>query len=253
MSLPQNSESSLPEPFSIDTAPTTLLADDQPAQQMALRAALRANFGEDNELGERFLTETVCNKSLAYYKQMYEEQRCGQAVQSLLKRHRVNATSSSFNVAPASENLSWSIHRHFIDLKIFVGKGLGLGGMMPRNHTLHTYEWELNVRQPERQFNTKFAKLGFDPVGCMLWIGRSPNAEDVWLAWAPNTALDRTEDEVPAGTSSGPTTMTEAHYRRVVMFLAHCIAGIRYRDALVSTDYPDVSNKSAFEEATNIM
>jgi hypothetical protein len=125
--------------------------------------------------------------------------------------------------------------------------------MMPNQHTLHTYEFELNVSRPDRQFTAKFAKLGFDPVGCMLWIGRSPNAEDVWLAWALNNALDGTEGDVTAGMSSGDSTMSEAHYRRVVMFLANCIAGICYRDAFVQDDYPDVSDKVAFLRVSNIM
>jgi hypothetical protein len=240
-------------PFAVDTAPDGLVADDQPAQQLALRAALRSEIGDADELGERFSTEKRHKKSLEFYQRLYEGKHSGVAAQSMLKRNRVNAITSSCNVAPDNLDLSWAIHRHFIDLKIFVGKGLGLGGMMPNQHTLHTYEFELNLRRPDRQFNTKFAQLGFDPVGCMLWIGRSPNAEDVWLAWAPNNALDGTEGDVTAGTCSGDTKMAEEHYRRAVMFLATCISEIRYRDALVEDEYPDVSDKIAFDLATNIM
>lgn len=244
---------SFTEPFSVDSAPQLLVADDQPAQQVALRAALRSEIGEGDELGERFSTAQRHKKSLEYYKRLYEGKLSNVAVQSMLKRNRVDATSSSFSVAPENVDLSWAIHRHFIDLKIFVGNGLGLGGMMPNQHTLHTYEFELNLGRPGRQFNTKFAKLGFDPVGCMLWIGRSPNAEDVWLAWAPNNAREGTDGDVTAGTCSGDTKMSEVHFRRAVMFLAKCISGIRYRDALVEDDYPDVSDSVAFTRATNVL
>jgi hypothetical protein len=58
----------------------------------------------------------------------------------------------------------------------------------------------------------------------MLWIGHSPNTEDVWLAWAPNNELNGTEDELLARSCLGDTSMSEAHYQRVIMFLAHCVA-----------------------------
>jgi hypothetical protein len=244
---------SLEAPFSVDTAPKRLVADDPPAQQSALRAALRCGVDEGDALAERFLSEPVKTASLHFYKRLYEERLSGQAAQSLLKRHRLSSTSTTFNVDPDSKDLAWSIDRHFIDLKIYVGNGLGLGGMMPNQYALHTYELELKLHRPDRSFKTKFAKLGFDPVGCMLWIGRSPNAEDVWLAWAPTNALEGTEDELPAGSCSGDTSMSEAHYRRVVMFLAHCITEMRYRDALVGEKYPNINDSQCFRRATNIL
>jgi hypothetical protein len=61
------------------------VAADAPAQQLALRAALRGEICEEDELGERFSTEPRQTKSLAYYKKLYEEKRCSAAIQSLLK------------------------------------------------------------------------------------------------------------------------------------------------------------------------
>ena len=99
------------------------------------------------------------------------------AAESMLKRHRVDYASSNFYVPKDGNNLSWTIDRHFIDLMVCVGSGLGLGPMIPNQCTLHTYEFKLDLCQPHREFSAKFAKLGFDPVGSMLWIGRSPSAE----------------------------------------------------------------------------
>jgi hypothetical protein len=246
-----DSANDLLAPYSIDRAPPLLVAADQPDQQLALNAALRCDIGQGGNLSERFLTEPVHKKTLDYYKVLYEDKQHGMAVQTLLKRHRVDCTTSSFNVPPKSPNLSWEIQRHFIDLKIYVGRGLGLGGMMPNVQTLHTYEFHMNIEQPNREFKTKYAKLGFDPVGCMLWIGRSPNAEDVWLAWAPTSSLNGTEDII-AGTSSGPTTMSQEHYRQVVMFLASGLARIQYRDAYVFNQYPDVFDDDDFANASNL-
>jgi hypothetical protein len=75
----------------------------------------------------------------------------------------------------------------------------------------------------------------------------------VWLAWAPNNALDRMEGDITARMYSGDSTMSEAHYHQVVMFLENCIVGIQYHDAFVQDDYPDVSDKVVFLHETSIM
>ncbi|KAM6502321.1 hypothetical protein JOM56_002298 [Amanita muscaria] len=72
-----------------------------------------------------------------------------------------------------------------------------------------------------RRFSAKFAKLGFDPTGCMVWIGQSSTREDTWLGWVPND-WEEAED-VPTGTGKEDTTMSQKHYRIAVMFLAEML------------------------------
>lgn len=243
----------LESPFDIDAAPITLASDDAPDQQVTLKAALRAQVGDEDE-GEKFFSQRRNTKPLGYYQRMYENGDTTSAMESVMKRNRVDYTSSNHCVRSDGNNLSWTIDRHFIDLKVCVGSGLGLGPMLPNQNTLHTYEFELDLGRPEREFSAKFAKLGFDPVESMLWIGRSPSAEDVWLAWAPKRDDESEESDVATGTGcSGSTALIEKHYRMAVMFLAQMLATLPYRDALVNDVYPDVSEKIEFELASNIL
>jgi len=236
------------EPFDIAAAPRQLDSEDAPHQQVALRAALRAPIQDENET-ERFANQEPTTETLEYFRRTYERKYVQMAMQSLLSRHRVDYERSRLVSSPDRNDLAWMLDKHFIDLMVCVGDGLGLDAMIPNRQTLHTYEFTLDIGKPNRQFSTKFAKLGFDPAGCMLWMGTSPNAEDVWMAWAPN---DNTDD-VPAGHTSGATPMSTGHYRMAVMFLAKLVSSLPYRDVITTKDYPDVADAEDFHHATNLL
>jgi hypothetical protein len=72
-------DNSLEAPFSINTAPKRLVADDPPAQQLVLHAALRCGIDEGDARAERFLSEPIKMASLHFYKWLYEEKLSGQA------------------------------------------------------------------------------------------------------------------------------------------------------------------------------
>ena len=133
-----NNTSNLDRPFDIDSAPSRLATDDAPNQHVTLRAALRAQVAEEDE-GERFFSQRRGTKSLGYFQRLYQAKLANAAVESMLKRYRVDYASSNFCVPNDGDNLSWTIDRHFIDLMVCVGSGLGLGPMIPNQYTLHTF------------------------------------------------------------------------------------------------------------------
>jgi hypothetical protein len=248
----QNNENTLQVPFDVALPPPNLQTDDAPNQSIALTAAL---FGHDiDHDGEnRFEDQRRRRRPLSYFQQMYEHKQTYQALHLLSNRTEVDFLGSPHITRNDDEDLAWNVDRHFLDLMICVGNGLGLGALLPNLQVHHNYEMTLDLKQPYRSFSAKFAKLGFDPQGCMQWIGRSPASEDVWLAWIPRASLVEGCEDVPVGTCSGNTQLKTSHYRMSVMFLAKMLRDIGVQDILVWEDYPSLDDDTEFQMATNIM
>jgi hypothetical protein len=239
-------------PFDISLPAPTLRADDAPSQEVAHTAALCAATGGIDH-GDKFNEAVVIRKPLGYFKRVYETKNTGVALELIHKRTQVDLGSSDMVTGSDSSELSWNTDRHYIDLMICVPVGLGLAALLPNQARLHNFEFTLDLEQPYRTFSAKFAKLGFDPTGTMLWIGRSHSSEDVWLAWAPTESLQMECEDVAPGTCHGSTQLKTRHYRMTTMFFASMLKGIGYGDVTVSDPYPDLDNEQDVHFATNLM
>ena len=77
----------------------------------------------------------------------------------------------------------WNLNEHYLDMMVCIGNGLGLGAMIPNQAINSLYQVDLDFSHPIRNFTTRYAKLGFNPKNSMLWIGKTPTSEDVWIGW----------------------------------------------------------------------
>ncbi|KAF9442204.1 hypothetical protein P691DRAFT_789934 [Macrolepiota fuliginosa MF-IS2] len=243
----------LKAPFDIGLAPMTLGAgDDAPGQAIALAGALAApNRGDDDE-AQGFFVSHPKRIELTQLEQIYNSYRSSSAIQLLLGgRREVSYEGGAHTVDVEDPKLLWMMDKSFLDLLVCVGRGLGLGPILPNLEALHTFEFKLELNAPNRQFTAKNVQLGFDPRGSMLWIGRSPSGEDVWLAFVTYESQEQEEgDLINLGGKS--TALNASQYRRTVMFLAKALEDIRYLDTVVYEDYPDVDDKRSYKDATNI-
>ena len=112
-----------------------------------------------------------------------------------------------------------------IDYHLTVGNCLGLSPLLPNVQSDPQFSFELDLKGQIREFKAKNAMLGFDPAGRMLYIGRCRN-ENVYLAMVPNEFLEGHFIPVRAGYTSGPSLMSQRHYRQTVMMLAHFLAQV---------------------------
>lgn len=234
-------------PFDIGLTPDALVSDDPASQEQVFQAAVfNADLDEDEE--DSFNAQPKHTRKLEYYKGMYDRQDRTRAVTSLDQRAEIKFRNSPFVTPASNPNLAWMPHAHYLDLMIFVGDGLGLGALIPNLQVHQNYEMTIDLSQPYRTFSTKFAKLGFDPTGCIQFIGRSPASEDVWLAWTPRIY---TNDETIVE-SKKSTAMSTRRSRLSFMFLVTMLQEIGARDVLVLTKYPKVDDDDEFRNATRI-
>jgi len=233
-------------PFDVTLLPEKLHVHDAADQNLALQAALFAPQSDAHNT-ENFANQPRMSKPLGFFKRLYDQEQEHIAINMLSKRVEINLCDSDMRVSPQSPDIAWNPDATFMDLRICVGNGPGLGAVLPNQSVNHNFELRLNLNQAYRTFSPKFAKLGFDPTGCMLLIGRSPASEDVWLALAPKVSLRTACEDVPAGTCAGSTQMSKRHHRMTVMFIAQMLKRIVYRDVTVSNNYPDLDDPEGGE------
>ena len=55
--------------------------------------------------------------------------------------------NSPYVILNDNEDLAWTMDRHYLDLLICVGNGLGLGAILPNVQVDHTFEMTLDLKQ----------------------------------------------------------------------------------------------------------
>lgn len=238
-------------PFNVTLPPENLMADDAPSQIQVLDAAILNR--SSNKLKESFNLQVPTIKPLVYFQSIHDTRNKLTAIETLRKRYQVDVHGSKLVTSSTSPDLSWSVEQHYIDLFICVGAGLGFRPLIPLARNPN-FEFTMQLKHPYRVFSAKFAKLGFDPANAMLWIGRSPSSEDVWIAWVPQGGLAIDCPIVEPGTSSGPTPLNTKNYKVTVMMMAHMLKVIGYGDITVDQSYPELSDgNDDFTYATNVL
>jgi hypothetical protein len=147
------------------------------------------------------------------------------AMQYLNSRSKIRI-DSSLQYNNHDDLLLWGMREHRLDYILTVSGSIGLWATTPNVDIDHTFNLALDLKKPFRDYKGKYGKLGFDPKGRMLYIGKCRN-DDVWLAMAPWSFIDGTDEDVPAGHVTGDTRLSTRHYRMIVFFFAYILQSIR--------------------------
>jgi len=119
--------------------------------------------------------------------------------------------------------LHWdSRSSHRLDYICAVGNKLGLHAALMNRESGYGYEFRMNPN-PRKTFRGKFAQLGFDQKGSLLYLGRRPG-EEVYICMAPKATLSpEFVHPPPIGCCSGPSQLAPAHANVLRMFILHCL------------------------------
>jgi hypothetical protein len=181
-----------------------------------------------------------------------------QAAFAVLKKRARVTIDDDMKIPPTSADLlAWTANQHMLDYMLVVSADIGVWAAMPSIASSPTHTLYIDLSKPYQEFRGfKYGRLGFDPKGRMLYIGRSAN-EEHWLALAPRTFVGRTpEEDSPPGECSGRTTLSETHYRILVMFLAEVLSKLPHRCHDLHNPYDqDIrgGTRRDFELRTNVV
>ena len=210
---------------------------------------------QHSTLGEherRYFLQEPIFQDLKHMRKDFENNRIYMALTKLTKRVNLSIPAD-YRRDVDDPFLLWNCDSSYLDFFNCVSAGIGLDAFIPNTSAVHNYEFSLSLNYPARNYRSKYAKLGFDPAGAMLWIGRTPAAEDAWIAMAPNEALELDCPLVPPGTSGGPTKMKPLHYRILTAFLSCMLQRSGYPGAMNYQDHPPVETLAEIKGNCDIL
>lgn len=156
--------------------------------------------------------------------------------------------------SPTVDRLLWKATTHFLDYLLAVSSKQGLWATLPNIAQDHNYNIQIDLNRHYQRFHGKHGKLGFDPGGSMLYLGKC-RSDEVWIACASKDIISGACEPVAAGICTGSTQLSTRHYRMIIDFLATCLASIPgksficFRPYQVPLDTPSVN----WEQYNNIM
>lgn len=240
-------------------APSALLSLDSDVPEQA-ETILHFDRPEDDDEVRAAIVAFSCRehltKSLEDVKRIYDLKQRALGLDLLKKRVKVEWRNSDLVLHPShlGNEVSWKADRHFVDMLVTVSRGIGLGALLPNVTSNMSWKFFLDVSQHgSRDFGMVNAKLGFDPLERMLWIGKTPMAEDVWIAMVPYAFAT---DDTPAleelkGAGKRRTHLRDRHRDILLVFLANMLGKIGMRGIYLTTPYPDLDNVG-FKMSSNL-
>jgi hypothetical protein len=228
-----------PSPTDISLVPDLLAADRGDAVQQSdlLQGIIQADRDPYDE--DPFYKLTPRSLRLSYLRSVYKH-RIPAAINVLCNRHVVRV-DDDLRLFPGTGQIHMDTTESTIDFQLTVAKCVGLSPILPNAASAHRFQFDLDLKKDRKEFKGK-PMLGFDPAGCMLFIGRSNN-EDVFLAMAPDRFIGgRLAPPRPAGRKPPPRSsrMSKRHYRQVVMMLTHFLTKL--------TLHPFIALRSPYEQ-----
>ena len=212
--------SRIPEEFMVDE-------DDEAVAQSAIMAAIVDNERNRNAMQRRYDDMVVKTLKLSKLKDLYEAGDKKRAIELLDSRNEIEIDKDyRLPFDDDQPRRSMVAEKSAIDYQLTVANRMGLSALLLNAQSSHWYGFELNLVSPYREFKGKHAKLGFDPTGKMLHIGRC-NLEDVFLVMVPDGFFHGEIEERRGKKKGGSSAMSPRHYRQVVMMMAFFLAEMR--------------------------
>ncbi|KII82869.1 hypothetical protein PLICRDRAFT_33197 [Plicaturopsis crispa FD-325 SS-3] len=212
----------------------------------AIRRSLQGDDREPDKYASQYDRTLPIKVPLSRFRYNYENQRVAHAYELLKKRIQITV-DPEYILDADDPDLMLTVDRHFIDFFCAVSSGIGLHAIIPKAITDPLNKFSFSP-QHYRDFKPKYAKLGFDPAGRMLFIGKRGDM-DAWIAFAPNEAISENPPDCPAGLCSGNTRLTPHQYRVVLAFIAWSLSNDHVEN-IYSEKYPDVSSQETLNNDT---
>jgi hypothetical protein len=236
----------------LDDIPSAFQVDDHLSQDDLLHAIFQPIPIPENER-DPYEKLPIKEIRLSQLETWYNMDHAQSAIQSLTRRLKIKI-DSRLKCDWEDVNLLWGVRVNHLDYILTVADKIGLWPILPYSQSDHTYTFNIDLSKPYREFKAKYARLGFDPKGSMMFIGTCRN-DDVWLALAPRTFAQGIGRDIATGYTTGDARLSTPHYRMLVMFLATAMASIPDRAFTCDDPYgPELHTaQSDFALYTNIL
>lgn len=242
----------------MDDVPTPLTIEDPIDQQEVLQYLYHNTAGEhvaQQDIAMSFHAQKPAKVRLSRLRSAYESKMTTAPLKYLMKRHEI-IVDDDYLVDAMSPNLAWLPFPAHLDFLMLVPRQIGFHAILPRRTNDPDISWAFDfcIRRPQRVFTKKHGRLGFNPTGRALWIGRCQDM-DVWLMTAPAEFVedeDYMDDD--EGTPVGNTRLSRLRYHMWLMFFAYLFNSCGILGIFINDLYPaNIADPRAVTRNTNIL
>lgn len=218
----------------INCIASALEVDDGYSQDDVLRDLFQGGIVPEKER-DHFESLPVQAIQLSHLKDIYMKKQTSKAIHLLNIRSKIKI-DRDMQILSDDKNIFWGLREHRLDYLLTVSAEIGLWAATTNLTVDHNYVLSIDLNKPYRDFRGKYGKLGFDPKGRFLFLGKSRN-DDMWLAMAPWSFFEDSGEQIPAGHVTGDTQLTTKHYRMTIMFIAHLLSHLHDRGFTCTDTY----------------
>lgn len=210
--------------------------------------------GDASEI-ERFFQHDATPVPLSRLEGIYNARDVRAAIPYVTHRTRVVLDDGTV-LSADHDDIYLHMPRHSIDFECRMSKTIGFDCILPTdadpNRELEM-EFKFGPKQRLQRWTTTKGMLGFDFSERMLYIGDAEHAK-VWIALAPQAIVEAGWKEVHSSDVRGSSVMSEARYRAVMVFLAHCMHAESIQNVhLRGSRFPPLGDAAALNSVTNIL
>lgn len=154
-----------------------------------------------------------------------------------------------------SPDLGWKTHEGTLDYLCTVPSQPGLQNILETSRYSIDFEFQLDVSRSRKEFRSKHSRLGFDPAGATLYIGRVRN-EELFLVMVPEAFFNSESELEQPDYSTGDSRMEYQTYLRTLVMLSHLCERHAISDITLpyeSRYAPRLSTKADLQKVSNIL
>lgn len=211
------------QPVDLDDVPVYFAAEDCISQEEVssgiLQELMRSSAESDN-----YDSRAGKDLTLAHLKTIYNQNLYTTVVQYMRKyKSRIVLTPDDL-YSHRDPMVAWRAgYAHKLDYICAVGDRLGLHAALTDSGVNVEYEFTLSPK-PHRKFGGKYAQLGFDQSGSVMYLGSRPG-EEVYICMAPEEVLSPDfSSPPPVGLCSDSPLLTPFHARVMIVYIAFCLS-----------------------------
>jgi hypothetical protein len=218
--------------------PDDFRSSDAPSQMDILQGLLDQVTVVSAEGTAEFHRAPIKDVPVSRFRRDFQEGRENAAMRRLMSRNRVVFEKDDL-VDHDDAKLAWGQDTHYLDFIMAVPRNPGFAAIMPTRQRDHNWVWEASFQQRHRRWSVKYGKLGFDPTGRMLLLGKA-NGQNVWCAMVPKEFFDDETcfEKYTDDPRDADLLMPVGRYRRLMMFWALLFSSAQIKDIDITNEYP---------------
>jgi hypothetical protein len=208
---------------------------------------------EDDSLDQQNVYDAVCNNpdddptlklydeipevriSLDRLKSMYEMNQADMAMRLLHKRVNLEIDPHK-KIRLDDPNYAYTCNKSYLDFIMIVGNEMGLDAFLPKSPSTTGFALTLCVTLPTKEFRVKHGNLGFDPTGCIMYVGKM-SVEDLWIGMAPASFFEDVTSRFDLNQRHGDTRMALRRFRQLMAYILKVLTALPDMDIFVADPY----------------